>query len=189
MLNSRPDNSNICAPELDQVKYIILKCINENPGIRYREILKLTGMTNGVLEYHLKALETSYKIINVDRHKPKTTRYYPIHFPSDESEILGYMRNDTIIKRIILFILNHSICTFNQIVEHTKKAPSTISWHLKRLRLSGIITSLQYNGGYHLYRITNEELMTRVLHKYENGLYEYCYITPNHGKSNSMSLI
>jgi predicted transcriptional regulator len=57
-------------PRLDKLKNIILNCIYENPGIRYREILKLTGLSNGVLEYHLK-------IINVDRHKSKITRYYP----------------------------------------------------------------------------------------------------------------
>jgi predicted transcriptional regulator len=73
MLNSQPDNANILVPELDELKYIILKCIYENPGIRYREILKLTGISNGVLEYHLKELETSYEIINVDRSKTKTT--------------------------------------------------------------------------------------------------------------------
>jgi predicted transcriptional regulator len=53
--------------QLDDVKHTILTCIYENPGIRYREILKLTGLSNGVLEYHLKELETSYEIINVDR--------------------------------------------------------------------------------------------------------------------------
>ena len=60
MLKSQLDDINANVSDLDEVKYIILKCIDENPGIRYREILKLTSMTNGVLEYHLKALETSY---------------------------------------------------------------------------------------------------------------------------------
>jgi predicted transcriptional regulator len=184
MLKSQLDDINANVSDLDKVKYIILKCIDENPGIRYREILKLTSMTNGVLEYHLKALETSYKIIIVDRHKCKITRYYPKRFPSDESEILGYLRNDTIIKRIILFILNHSLCTFRQIVEHTKKAPSTVSWHLKRLSQSGIVTPIQYNRRYHhLYKITNEELMTRVMYKYKSFMNT---VTDNHNKYNEI---
>ncbi|MFL6455044.1 MAG: winged helix-turn-helix transcriptional regulator, partial [Nitrososphaeraceae archaeon] len=87
--------------QLDGVKHSILKSIYENPGIRYREILKLTGLSNGVLEYHLKILEGCYKIISVDRHKSKITRYYPLYFePSDESEVLDYTRNDTTKKRI-----------------------------------------------------------------------------------------
>jgi predicted transcriptional regulator len=104
--------------QLDGVKHSILKSIYENPGIRYREILKLTRLSNGALEYHLKILEGCYKIINVDRHKSKITRYYPLYFePSDESEVLDYTRNDTTKKRIILFIFEHSLCTFNQIRE------------------------------------------------------------------------
>src|SRR5919197_225202 len=139
-----PVSSNIQS-RLDDVKHTILKCIYENPGIRYREILKLTGISNGVLEYHLKILEGSYKIINVDRHKSKTTRYYPLYFePSNESEVLCHIRNDTTVKRIILFILDHSLCTFNQIVQYTKKAPSTISWHLKKLKQSGMIMCIRY---------------------------------------------
>lgn len=33
-----------------------------------------------------------------------------------------------------MFILEHNLCTFNEIVEYIHKAPSTISWHLKKLR-------------------------------------------------------
>ena len=57
MLNATSDNANIDISKLDEVKFIILKRIFENPGIRYREILKLTGISNGVFEYHLKILE------------------------------------------------------------------------------------------------------------------------------------
>src|ERR671932_2303263 len=79
-------SSNILS-QLGDVKHTILTCIYENPGIRYREILKLTGISNGLLEYHLKELETSYEIINVDRSKNKTTRYSPLCIPSEESKI------------------------------------------------------------------------------------------------------
>jgi predicted transcriptional regulator len=169
MLNATSDNANIDISKLDEVKFIILKRIFENPGIRYREILKLTGMSNGVLEYHLKILEGCYKIINVDRHKSKITRYYPLYFePSDESEVLDYIRNDTTVKRIILFIYEHSLCTFSQIVKYIKKAPSTICWHLKKLKQSGIIICMRY-GRSHKYRITNEELISRVVYKYKNS--------------------
>ena len=155
--------------QLGNVRHAILRCIYENPGIRYREILKLTGISNGVLEYHLKELENSYEIINVDRSKSKTTRYSPSEIPSKQSEILGYLRNDTTIRQILLFILNKGVCTFKNIVEYTKKSPSTISWHLRRLNQSGIV-SIQRNQRYNLYKITNEDLMVRMLYKYKNSL-------------------
>ncbi len=169
MLNPILDKRTISLSRLDEVKNVILKCIYDNPGIRYREILKLTGMSNGVLEYHLKILEGGYKIINVDRHKSKITRYYPLYFePSEESEALCHIRNDTTLKRIILFILDHSLCTFNQIVQYTKKAPSTISWHLKKLKQSGMIMCIRYGKRNYKYKITNDELISRVLHKRKN---------------------
>jgi predicted transcriptional regulator len=113
--------------QLDDVKHTILTCIYENPGIRYRETPKLTGISNRGLEYYLKELETSYEIINVDRSKSKTTRYSHSCLPSEESKILGYLRDDTTIRQILLFILKQVICTFNEIVEYTRKSPSTIS--------------------------------------------------------------
>ena len=172
MLNTLLDKSNsITTSRLDKLKNIILKCIYENPGIRYREILKLTGICDGVLEYHLKILEGGYKIINVDRHKSRITRYYPLCFePNDESEVLCHIRNDTTVKRIILFIFEHSLCTFNQIVEYAKKAPSTICWHLKKLKQSGIIMCISYGRRNYKYKITNDELISRVLYKHENNL-------------------
>lgn len=41
---------------------ILLRHIEENPGIRYRELLRMTGLANGVLTYHwprLKRLTSS----------------------------------------------------------------------------------------------------------------------------------
>jgi DNA-binding transcriptional ArsR family regulator len=61
-------------------------------------------------------------------------------------------------------LYEYDLCSFNEIVEHTKKAPSTISWHLKRLKEAGIIP-VQY-GQYHLYHITDREMVAEVLHKY-----------------------
>ena len=39
----------------------IVKCVNEIPGIRYRELLRMTGLSNGVLSYHLRFLDNIWK--------------------------------------------------------------------------------------------------------------------------------
>ena len=36
----------------------ILKAISQNPGIRYRELARQTGLANGVLTCHLNILST-----------------------------------------------------------------------------------------------------------------------------------
>jgi predicted transcriptional regulator len=152
----------------DSIQSKLLKHIDEYPGIRYRELLRLTDLANGVLTYHLSLLERSTQI-RVNRSKAKTTRYYPINITSEESEVIGYIRNEPV-RRIILFILEHNICTFNEIVDYTNKAPSTISWHLKKLKDAGII-SVQY-GQYQLYRVTNREVVAEILYKYRQSFVE-----------------
>jgi predicted transcriptional regulator len=158
-------------------KSLILKQIDKSPGIRYRELLRLTGLTNGGLEYHLKILEKSHKV-QVDRHDGRRTRYYPLNISTDESHILGCVRNN-VARQIVYFILEHDLCTFREIVENIKKAPSTVSWHLKRISEAGII-SIGYGREYQLYSIVNYNLLKEVLYKYDesfrdkiaNGYYE-----------------
>ena len=152
--------------ELNYIENTLLRHIKENPGIRYRELLRLSNLSNGVLTYHLALFEKSYRI-KVDRNKNnKMTRYYPNDVPTEQTSIIGYIRQDATMQ-IISFILENDLCSFNEIVEHTKKAPSTISWHLKRLKEAGI-TSVQY-GQYHLYHIKDREMVAEVLHKYKQS--------------------
>jgi predicted transcriptional regulator len=141
---------------------ILLRNIEKNPGIRYRELLRTTGLVNGVLTYHLAALEKS-DIIKVDR-QPGTTRYYMLTISDKEVNILKYVRH-TPLRQILLFILEHDLCTFNEIVGHIGKAPSTVSSHLRRLKEGGVI-SVRY-GEYQLYSLTEKDLVFDVLAKYK----------------------
>jgi DNA-binding transcriptional ArsR family regulator len=59
------------------------------------------------------------------------------------------------------------LCTFNELVEHSGKASSTVSWYLKRLREAGIISVR--NTEYQLYCIENVELVSEVLDKYRES--------------------
>jgi DNA-binding transcriptional ArsR family regulator len=139
-----------------------MKHIQETPGIRYRELLRLTGLVNGVLSYHLSALEKA-NVIKVNR-ESRMTRYYPVNVPDKESSILKFVRHEPI-RQILLFILEHDMCTFNEIVDHTGKAPSTVSSHLKRLTGAGIV--LVRHGEYHqLYHVAEGDLIVEVLSKY-----------------------
>jgi len=42
---------------------MLLKCINNSPGIRYRELLLVTGFPNGVMAYHLRILEKFKELV------------------------------------------------------------------------------------------------------------------------------
>lgn len=66
-------------------KNILLTHITNTPGIRYRELLKLSGFSNSVLFYHLTGLEEA-GLIQVERKQArKITRYYPNNISEIES--------------------------------------------------------------------------------------------------------
>ena len=116
----------------------ILKIINSFPGIRYRDILRLTKLNNGTLSHHLATLEKCSTIKIGRTENSNITRYYPASIPTDETLILNYLKIKTT-KKIILMLVEVEGATFNEIVNHINKAPSTTSWNLKRLLDSEIV--------------------------------------------------
>jgi DNA-binding transcriptional ArsR family regulator len=148
--------------EVGDTKVLLMNHIEQTPGIRYRELLRLTGLVNGVLSYHLSALERA-NVIKVNR-ESRITRYYPVNVSDKESSILKFVRHEPI-RQILLFILEHDMCTFNEIVDHTGKAPSTVSSHIKRLRGAGIVL-VRHGENHQLYRVAERDLIAEVISKY-----------------------
>ena len=85
----------------------------------------MTGLSNGVLSYHLRSLDNSGKI-RVNRVNNRVTIYFSYDVSTHESHIIGLLRQETT-RKIILYILKNGTCGFNDIMIHTKKVPSTIS--------------------------------------------------------------
>jgi DNA-binding transcriptional ArsR family regulator len=148
--------------EAGDTRVLLMKHIEQTPGIRYRELLRLTGLVNGVLSYHLSALEKA-NVIKVNR-ESRITRYYPVNVSDKESAILKFVRHEPI-RQILLFILEHDMCTFNEIADHTGKASSTVSSHIKRLRGAGIVL-VRHGENHQLYRVAERDLIAEVLSKY-----------------------
>jgi predicted transcriptional regulator len=148
--------------ELASTQDVLLAHITRAPGVRYRELLRLTGLANGVLTYHLAAIEKS-GMVRVER-KSRTTRYYPLSVSEDESYLLGFIRHKPM-REIVSFILANDMCTFSEIVDDADKSPSTVSSHLKRLKEADIV-QVRY-GEYQLYSLTNRELVANILSKYK----------------------
>jgi predicted transcriptional regulator len=82
---------------------ILLRSIEQNPSIRYRELLRRTGLVNGIPSYHHSALEKSY-VIKVDR-QPRTIGYYPVTVSDKEYNILKFVRHKPV-RQIMIFYLN-----------------------------------------------------------------------------------
>jgi predicted transcriptional regulator len=155
----------LTSPSSVEVRDVIYDFVAKNPGIRYRELLRLVGISNGVLTYHLGILEKSSQIKVQRRSNKRVTRYYVSNISKQDSNIIGCFRSK-VTRTITIFILTNEYCTFNEIVEYVEKAPSTISWYIKRLRDMGIITVV-YGSDRLLYTITDKTKVNEVLLKYK----------------------
>lgn len=120
-------------PKLEQE---LLLCIDENPGIRYRELMRLIKFPNGVLSYHIDKLE-KMDLVNVER-KSKITRFFPRNISNDIMGILGNLRSQTSYE-IIKLLYEKGPISQQEIIKNTRKAASTISWQMKKLLDDNII--------------------------------------------------
>ena len=107
----------------------ILQLVEENPGIRYSEVRRATGLTNGVLSYHLAKIEKSGQVL-IER-TPRVARLYPCGTRQEEATAIKHLKNPT--ERKILSILLHGELGFKEIVKKTKKSQGTVSFCLKNL--------------------------------------------------------
>src|SRR5438445_10135406 len=97
----------------DKTKSKLLKRIDNSPGIRYRELLRTTGFSNGVMAYHIKKLEKS-KQIKVKRYDRRSTRFYPLNIAAKELQVIEYVRRKTA-REIVSFLSKYGPRTFKDI--------------------------------------------------------------------------
>jgi len=116
----------------------ILEIIKRNPGCHLRQIKREIQATNGTTQYHLFILEKERKIVSV--RSGRYRRFYTgLLFNEKDHEILSMLLSDTI-REIIVFLIERPGSNQKQICEHISLSTPTVSWHLKRLKASGLIT-------------------------------------------------
>lgn len=163
-------------PELQQK---LLLFIDENPGIRYRELLRLINSSNGVLSYHINKLE-KMELVNVDR-KSRITRFFPRNISNEIMVLLGILRNQTSYE-IMKLLYESGPVSQSEIVKYTRKSASTISWYIKKLLGDNIIYIRNKQGTYdgnndisykmqltgkrvNFYDLSNRNLVSDVMNK------------------------
>ena len=117
------DDNKKMAITVEEKKSKILNLIVKSPGIRYRQLLRYTGLSNGSLSYILKELENSKQIVVNRRDNKKITNYFPKGVRTREMHVIANLTNN-IDRKIVQFLLTQEKCTFRDIVTPTKKAPS-----------------------------------------------------------------
>ena len=89
----------------------VLGLILRHPGVRYRQLLRTTGLSNGSLSNILRKLENSSNIIVNRTANNRSTAYYPKNINATELHIVEYLRNN-IDRRIVQYLLEQGQSTF-----------------------------------------------------------------------------
>ena len=108
----------------------IQQIIEQNPGIQFREIMRSSGLKNGVLSHYLGKLEKN-GIIKVTR-GPRQSRFYPPQITEDESLAIKALRKQTP-RDLLLALIKEDGLEFSQLVKEVKKSPSTVSLYLSQI--------------------------------------------------------
>ena len=130
---------------------MLTEIIHKNPGLHFSEIVRVSGLKNGVLAYYLTKLESS-GTIKIEREKNKT-RFFTPSIPYEEIKIIIFLRKET--SRRILSVLSDSDgLKFKSIVNKVGKSAPTISQNLSKLIESDLVILKIENSEkkYHLKR-------------------------------------
>ncbi|WP_268542976.1 winged helix-turn-helix transcriptional regulator [Candidatus Nitrosotenuis cloacae] len=144
---------------MDRVEQIV-QLVSRNPGIRYSEIMRETGLANGVLSHHLFKIEQAGKI-TIER-TPRVARVYPCGIPEEETTVIKHLRSST--SRKILTVLLDGSLSFKDIVSKVKKSQGTVSLVLKGLSEDGIVERKLVNGDL-MFQLTNKALLDTLIER------------------------
>jgi len=146
----------------------LIEIIEKNPGIKFREIMRETGMKNGVLSYYTRKLE-KIGVVKVER-SPRQTRFFPLGITGEESVLIKYLRQETP-RQILLSLLDEKEITFNNIVEKVKKSQSTVSIYLSQLTKNNIV-EIKIIEFKKFFYIKDQEMIQKAINKYHPTLIE-----------------
>lgn len=152
---------------MDRVTQIIT-VIEKNPGIKFREIMRETGMKNGVLGYYAGKLERD-GAVKVDR-SPGQTRFYPPGVADDDVSLIKNLRQETP-RQILASLLQYGTLSFSELVEKTRKSPATVSLYLAQVSKDNIIESKLVDFKKRYY-VKDVEKLQKIIDKYHPSLIE-----------------
>lgn len=146
----------------------IKQIIEQNPGIQFREIMRSSGLKNGVLSHYLGKLEKN-GLVKVIR-GPRQARFFPPHISEDESIVIKALRKQTP-RDLLLVLIKEDGLEFSQLVKEVKKSPSTVSLYLSQLVDEGLVT-VKFSSLKKRYYIKERLLIDKLIEDYRPSLLE-----------------
>ena len=123
----------------------VIDLIKKTPGVSYNEIVRETGLSNGVISHYLIKLMESGE---VEKEGIKRGKYFLKNVPKKDRMMITLLRNNTnndIFKLLMKNSNNNKIFTQDEISKEVSKSVSTISVSLKDLQRNNIIERVIIN--------------------------------------------
>jgi predicted transcriptional regulator len=143
------------------VRADLLDLITINPGINLSAIRKELQLSQGAVSYHIMKLEKMGKIFSDKGSKER--RYYPSSMgykaamkQAHLDEIESILSNGT--SRNIVNLLKDKPRSQNEIVNELNVSPSTVHWHMERMKSAGLILK-ESRGRSVFYELTESSSM------------------------------
>ena len=150
---------------------VVIDLIKKIPGVSYNEIVRETGLSNGVVSHYLiKLMESG----DVEKECIKRGKYFLKNVPKKDRKMIILLRNNTnneIFKLLMENFNNNKIDSQNEISKKVNKSASTISVSLKDLQRNNIIERVIMNKNSKIssdigFKILNEKQSANNLVKY-----------------------
>lgn len=114
----------------------VIEIVNKEPGIKFRELMRELGMSNGSLAWITRKLEKQGAI--KVRRTPRNTLFYTNEINEDDLKIIASLRKNTT-RLIIKTLLLNEPKEFAEIVRDIARSPATTSFYLNQLVTDGIL--------------------------------------------------
>lgn len=138
-------------------------------GLHFREIERNSGLSTGVVRYHLHYL-SKHGLIKEEKEN-NHLRYFPRFFTSENKKLLSLLRQKSVRNMLICMML-HNPCYHGQLVNFIRLSPSTVSWHLKRLEEEKVISIIKKRGKTSYNLMINKDEIMKLLITYQQTFFD-----------------
>jgi len=142
--------------------------IEKNPGIQFREIMRSSGLKNGVLSHYLGKLE-KIGVIKVTR-GPRQTRFFPPKITEEQSIAIRALRKNTP-RDLLLALVRQDGLEFGELVKEVGKSQSTVSLYLAQVVKDGLV-EIRIENLKKRYYIKARKLIDQLIEDYRPSLLE-----------------
>ncbi|MEM0492690.1 MAG: winged helix-turn-helix transcriptional regulator [Candidatus Thermoplasmatota archaeon] len=148
----------------------IYRFIIKNPGLHEREISRILKIPLTTVDYHLHYLvKRDILQIKIDGHYARF--YAKQDIGIKEMSLLSILRTQ-VTRRILIFLMTHPYASHREIAHHMMLSSSTVSFHLKKMINTGVISQIKQSRG-SFYLVNEPDVVINLLITYRRSFFDH----------------